>query len=133
MQRDIYSGRLKINGEEHRETLFAALNYAASLSDLERFEEAKSLIRKTMPVVRRIFGESHELTFNMRGCYAEALYKDSRATLDDFRESVTTLEDSELTARRVFGGAHPLTVQIEQCLRDSRAALRVREATPPPA
>ena len=126
MQRDIYSGRLKINGEEHRETLVAALNYAASLSDLERFEEAKSLIRKTMPVARRVVGESHQLTLQMRGCYAEALYKDSRATLDDFRESVTTLEDSERTARRVFGGAHPLTVQIEQCLRDSRAALRAR-------
>ena len=130
MQRDIYSGRLKINGEEHRETLVAALNYAASLSDLERFEEAKSLIRKTMPVARRVVGESHQLTLQMRGCYAEALYKDSQATLDDFRESVTTLEDSERAARRVFGGAHPLTVQIEQCLRDSRAALRAR-GTPP--
>ena len=93
---------------------------------LKRFEEAKSLIRKTMPVARRILGESHQLTLQMRGCYAEALYKDSRATLDDFRESVTTLEDSERTARRVLGGAHPLTVQIEQCLRDSLAALRAR-------
>ena len=108
----------------------AALNYASSLSDLGRFEEAKALLRKTLPAARRIVGESHQLTFQMRGCYAEALYKDSRATLDDFRESVTTLEDSERTARRVLGGAHPLTVQIEQCLRDSRAALRARE-TPP--
>ena len=126
MQRDIYSGRLKLSGEEHVDSLMAALNYASSLSDLGRFEEAKALLRKTLPAARRIVGESHQLTFQMRGCYAEALYKDSRATLDDFRESVTTLEDSERTARRVFGGAHPLTVQIEQCLRDSRAALRAR-------
>ena len=28
MQRDVYSGRLKLNGEEHEETLRAANNYA---------------------------------------------------------------------------------------------------------
>ena len=130
MQRDIYSGRLKLSGEEHVDSLMAALNYASSLSDLGRFEEAKALLRKTLPAARRIVGESHQLTFQMRGCYAEALYKDSRATLDDFRESVTTLEDSERTARRVFGGAHPLTSMIEGELRDARPALRARETLP---
>ena len=64
----------------------------------------------------------------MRWNYAEALYKDDGATLDDLREAVTTLEETERTARRVFGGAHPLTTGIEGDLRNSRAALRAREA-----
>ena len=32
MKRDVYSGRLKLNGEEHGKTLIAANNYAQSLS-----------------------------------------------------------------------------------------------------
>merc|ERR1712139_77925 len=65
LRRDIYSGRLKLNGEEHRQTLLAAANYAASLHDLKRFEEAKSLLRKTIPVARRVLGESSDLTLKM--------------------------------------------------------------------
>ena len=65
--------------------------------------------------------------------YAMSLYKDPGATLDDLREAVTTLDEIERTARRVLGGAHPTTVGIEEALRDARAALRAREATPPSA
>jgi hypothetical protein len=109
----------------------AANNYAASLSDLKRFEEAKKLLRKMMPVARRVLGENHELMLNLRWCYARALYKDPAATLDDFREAVTTLEDAGRIARRVFGGTHPSVVEIEERLRDARAALAAREAPPP--
>ena len=35
------------------ETLRAANNYASTLNVLKRFEEAKALLRKTMPVARR--------------------------------------------------------------------------------
>ena len=101
-----------------------------SFMTLKRFEEAKSLLRKTMPVARRVLGESHDLTLRMRWSYAAALYEDNGATLDDLREAVTTLEDTERTARHVFGGANPLTVDTEKGLRDARAALRARE-TPP--
>ena len=62
--------------------------------------------------------------------YAEALCKDDAATLDDLREAVTTIEDTERVARRVFGGEHPLTTGIEVSLRNSRVALRAREAPP---
>ena len=41
---------------QHRDTLGAANNYALSLIGLERFEEAKSLLRKTVPVARRVLG-----------------------------------------------------------------------------
>ena len=100
---------------------------AGSLKDHQRFEEAKSLLRRTIPVARRVLGEGADLTLRMRWIYAEALYKGDGATLDDLREAVMTLEDIERTGRRVFGGAHPLTTGIEGYLRNARAALRVRE------
>jgi tetratricopeptide (TPR) repeat protein len=121
MQRDVYSGRLKLNGEEHLETLRAAYNYANSLFDLRRFQEAKSLLRKAVPVARRVLGESHEITLQMRWLYAVALYRDPGATLDDLREAVATLEDAGRIAQRVFGGAHPIAAAIEESLRNSRA------------
>jgi len=54
MMRDVYSGRLRLHGEEHPKTLLAATNYAACLVQLERFEEAKTLLRRITPVARRV-------------------------------------------------------------------------------
>ena len=122
IERDVYSGRLKLSGEEHEETLLAACNYAAGLDRLRRFEEAKSLLRKVMPVARRILGSGHDHTLRMRTIYASALYKDAGATLDDLREAVATLEETTQAARRVLGGAHPLVVLIEGELHNARAS-----------
>ena len=127
MRQEVYSGHLKLNGEEAEETFREALNYSSSLVDLKRFEVAKALLRKTMPVARRVLGPEHRLAFKMRWVYARALYEDDRATLDNLREAVATLEETERTARRVLGGAHPATEGIEFHLREARAALRARE------
>ena len=89
---------------------------------LKRFEEIKALLRKTMPVARRVLGESNELTLQMRWIYARTLYEDPGATLDDLRETLTTLEEIEPVARRVLGGAHPITVDIERDMRNARDA-----------
>ena len=43
--RDVYSGLLRILGEEHQDTICAANNYAGNLSKLRRYQEAKSLLR----------------------------------------------------------------------------------------
>ena len=130
LRKDVYSGRLKLDGEE--DILNAANNYATSLAALKRFEEAKSLMRKTVPKARRVLGEAHEITLGMMQNYAMALYMDDGATLDDLHEAVTTLKDTERTARRVLGGAHPGVGTIEISLRDARRALCARE-TPSPA
>ena len=111
-----------------RQTITVAYNYASSLVDLRRFEEAKALLRRTMPVARRVLGECDDLTLRMRKVYAHSLCLDAGATLDDLREAVTTLEDAGRIARRVFGGAHPLTTGIDGALQNARAALRAREA-----
>ena len=127
LERDIYFGRVKLNGEEHEQTLLAANNYAWDLVVLQRFEETKVLLRKTMPVARRVLGESHDLTLTLKKVYADSLYEDDSATLNDLREAVTTLEDAARTARRVLGSSHPTTECIEDALRLSRAARRARE------
>ena len=112
---------------DSRQTVTVAYNYAISLCDLRRFEEAKALLRRTMPVARRVLGESDDLTLRMRWEYGRVLYKDDGATLDDLREGVTTLEDLVPIVRRVFGGTHPTTAGIERALREARAALHARE------
>jgi len=122
MRRDVYSGWLKLYGEEHEYTLIAVNNYAESLNKAKRFDEAKALLRKVIPVARRILGESDVTTLRPRWTYAVALCNDPGATLDDLREAVTTLEDAARVARRVLGGANPLTEGIEGGLRDARNA-----------
>ena len=127
LRRDVYSGDLRLYGEEHRETLIDAYNYTNDLLRLKRFGEVKQLMRKNMPAARRVLGESNELTLRFRANYAEALYADPDATLDDLREAVTTLEDTARIGRRVLGNSHPTVRSIEFGLRESRAALRARE------
>ena len=131
MRRDIYSGWLRLEEENHN-TFREANNYASSLIHLQHYAEARSLLRRTIPVARRVLGEEDRLTLKIRWHYAMALYKNETATLDDLREAVTTLEETERIARRVLGGAHPTTMGIDDELRDARAALRARE-TPPPS
>ena len=102
-------------------------NYANSLGGLQRYAESRALMRKTIPVALRSFGESTELTLQLRANYAAALYMDDGATLDDIREAVSTLEEIERIARRVFGGRHPTAVRMVRSLQKARAVLSTRE------
>jgi len=122
---DLYAGSLKFYGEEHGDTVHAANNYAASLLELERYAEVKALLRKTMPVARRVLGDSSDITLRIRWNYGKALYMDDGATLDDVREAVTTLEETTRISKRVLGGAHPLTARIESHLKCSRTMLQL--------
>ena len=129
LQRAVYSGWLRLKGEEHEDTLREANNYADTLVNLKRFQEAKSLLHKSIPAARRVLGENDEITLRMRCHHADALCKDSPASLDDLREAVSTFEEIERIARRVLGGAHPIVEVIERRLppsrklRDARVAL----------
>ena len=131
--RDVRSGYARLYGKEHEMSLVAAINYASSLGQLRRFEEAKSVLCKMIPVARRVSGDDDANTLRMRWNYAQTLVKDPAATLDDLREAVTTLEETQRIARRVLGGAHPTTAGIEAALRDVRAALGACETPSPPS
>jgi len=113
----------RLLGEEHERTLRQANKYAACLLGAKHFEEAKLLLRRTLPVARRVLGKSAHFTLLMRTNYAKALYEDPTATLDDHCEALTSLVETERIARRVLGGAHPVTVEIGRTLQKSRAAL----------
>ena len=128
LRRVVYSGCLKLDGEENPTTLTVTNNYAAMLVDCKRFEETKALMRKTIPVARRVLGESHQLALRMRWIYARALYQDTGATIDDLHEAVAILEETDRTARRVLGKTHPTALDVKGALRKSRAALGAREA-----
>ena len=80
------------------------------------------MLLKTIPVARRVLGESHELTLRMRLELRAGALRDTSATLDDLREAVTTLEETTDRAARARG-AHPIVVEHWGALRDSRAAL----------
>jgi hypothetical protein len=128
--RDVYSGYSRHLGEENGHALVAATNYAITLVEMQHFKEAKPLMRKTIPVARRVLGENDETMLRMRWLYAAALYKDDGATLDDIREAVETLEAAERIARRVLGGANPTATGIGASLKNARAKLRARETEP---
>ena len=125
LRREVYYGQLKL--KNYVETLRAANNYALSLIDLKHPEEAKPLLRQTIPIARRLLEENDDTMLRMRCFYAEALYRAEDATLDDLREAVTTLEETEPITRRVLGDAHPFTEAIKYALREARAALAARE------
>ena len=109
-------------------TLTQANNYATQLTSRGRHEEAKALLRKTVPVAQRILGDNDELTLTMRKNYAVALWSDPAATLNSLRESVTMLEELERIIRRVLGGVHPLALTVVLALQQSRDALAARES-----
>ena len=128
MRRAIYSGWLKLEEENHN-TFREANNYASSLIELQHYAEARSLLRRTIPVAQRVRGKGDDNTLRLSWNYAKALYKDDDATLDDIREAVTTLEDAERIARRVLGGANPTTTGIEIQLQGARLVLSARESS----
>ena len=100
----------------------------ASLVMLKRFQEARLLLQKMMPVARRVYGERDHHFLNLTLSYAMAFYHDHGSTISDLHVAVETLEDLELTARRVLCSSHPLVERIGEGLRESRAVLRAREA-----
>ena len=129
VERHLVAIQTKTNGscKQERETNKAVVNYALTLHELKRFEDVKALLRKLLPVARRVVGEGHDITLRMRINYGMALYADTSATLDDLREAVTTLEETARTGRRVLGGTHPLVGAFDKALRCARAVLATRE------
>jgi hypothetical protein len=128
LQRDVYSGRLKLYGENHQETIWSAGYLANSLYRTRRFNEGKALLRKVIPVARRVLGKGNIDVVRLRWSYGCFLYRAPDATLDDIREAVATLEETYSTVRRVFGAEHTYTREMDpHDLRLAQAELRARE------
>ena len=124
LRRDVYFGFLKLNGEDHRDTLIAANNYALNLLDLRRFKEAKRVLRKVIPVALRVLGAEHDLTLSLREDFCRAtLCGDSSA--NERRDALKMLEDTLGVMRRVLGPQHPVTQRVQRNLHIYREQFRV--------
>ena len=109
-------------------TIRAALNLCVSLSNLERFEEARALAQKTIPAVRCALGPDHDLTLCIRRNSAETISMDPKSTLADLRQAETTLKDVCRRTRRVFGASHPETAICERDMRRLKTILAERNS-----
>ena len=127
IKQHVYARSMEFYGKEDERALIEANNYADSLKGLQRFEEAKALLHKTLPVARRVLGENDNLTLMMRCIYASALYRAEKATLDDVREAVAMFDELARTTRRKLGEAHPLAVMVAQDLQNVEGKLRKHE------
>ena len=110
MKQDVYTGYLKLMGEEHETTLMAASNYANLLLDLRRFEEVRSLLRKMIPVTRRARD-------NLRHAQDEVELR-AGATWTKVPLLMITARPWELESvahswKRIFGPAHPETPGVQ--------------------
>ena len=123
MRRDVYSGTLKLYGEEHRGTLREANNYAVVLLSLARHAEAKPILRNAIPNARRTLGAEHDLTLNFQDIYAQCLNRDPSASRDDVVEAIEIFEDIQRRARRVFGPDHPNWKALPRDLMAAREKL----------
>jgi hypothetical protein len=94
----------------------AANNYAMTLLDLERFKEAKRVLRHTIPVARRALGAEHHLTLSLREDLSRATL-DGESSAEEKREALQMLEDTVAVMRRVFGPAHPDTLFTQRKLK----------------
>jgi len=90
-------------------TLVAASNVADSLINMQRFEEAKRVLRKVIPVAQRVLGTQNELTLSLREDLSRATL-DGESSAKEKRQALRMLEDVAGVRRRVLGPAHPETL-----------------------
>ena len=93
----------------------AANNYGIALVDLRCFEEAKRLLRKVLPVARRVLGAEHARTLSLREDLARATL-DGDSSSKEKRKALQMLEDTVAVIRRVMGPAHPDTLHAQEKL-----------------
>ena len=107
-----------------KDTFIDAINLADSLIISTLFEEAKSLLRKHIPVARRALGNEHDLTLDLRNLFARVISRDPNSSRDDVHEAVTISEDVLRTTQRVFGTSHPYS----RGSREDSESARMRQA-----
>ena len=88
-----------------------------TLLQLKRFEAAKELLRKNIPVARRVLGNHHELTLSLREDLSRAILLDGDSSAEEKREALQMLEDTVAVMRRVLGPAHPDTLHAQRQLK----------------
>ena len=83
-----------------------------TLLRLKHLEEAKRVLRQTIPVARRALGAEHALTLSLREDLSRATL-DGESSAEEKREALRMLEEVAGVMRRVLGPAHPDTVHAQ--------------------
>ena len=102
-----------------KQPIRAANNYALTLLELQRFEEAKGILRRTVPVAQRTLGAEHELTLSLREDLSHATL-DGESSAEEKREALRILEEVAGVIRRILGPAHPNTLYTQRNLERYR-------------
>jgi len=119
LRQEVYTGYLKFAGVEHPPTLRAGNNYAIHLLELQRFKEAKRVLRKVTPVAQRVLGTENDITLSLREDLSRATL-DGESSAEEKREALRVLEDVAGVRRRVLGPAHPDTLYGQRQLERYR-------------
>ena len=90
-----------------------------TLLRLKHLEEAKRVLRHTIPVARRALGAEHALTLSLREDLSRATL-DGESSAEEKREALRMLEEVAGVMCRVMGPAHPDTVHAQKELKRYR-------------
>ena len=125
-----------MRGASHERTIACGVNLALSMLDVERWDDARTFLRKVLPVAGRSLGANHNQTLRLGQNLAAALNNNPEFTRDDPRlnqpravsrpidlntgddllEAENIMQDNVQRWRRVFGPAHPETRRAEDLL-----------------
>ena len=100
-----------LGGSEERH--LAAVNFVCSLLKLNLLDEARAVLRESLPLARGQLGENHRHTLMLLEASAMCVAYDENSTQADLFEAESTLVDVLDRTRRVFGPRH-LSVAIRE-------------------
>jgi hypothetical protein len=120
LKREVYEKR---HLYDPYQAFLATNNLVVALKIAGLWGEAKTILRKTMPDVRRELGTHHDLTLCFRSNLAECLLFDAGATRGDVAEAVAIYEDLLPRTRRIYGADHPNWRHVSKILERAREKL----------
>ena len=80
---------------------FAGAKRSVSLTDLKRYEEARSIQRKVIPAALRILGPEADTTLLLLRTNVRSVFSDPKATLADLRQAERSMRDVWQRTRRI--------------------------------
>ncbi len=104
--KDALTGRRRVLGETHPETISSINNYAVVLESLGRLAEAEPLYKDALERYRRVRGDDHPDTITSINNYASVLRLLGRSA-----EAEPLYKDALERSRRVLGEDHPDTLR----------------------
>ena len=99
------------------------MNLANSLIKLHLFAEAAALVNETLPIVRRVYGDAHDITLGLRYKIPHSIVLNPDATRKDLHGAKEELEDLLRTTRRIFGQSHPRVGLVKKLIEAANLRL----------